>query len=448
MSKHTSLAAVLLSLPLLVVACSSGGERAAAPEGGGRGGRGGRGGAVPVVTARAENVPVPVTLPAVGTVEAITTVQVRAQVTGQLIAIHFAEGQEVKQGQPLFSLDRRPFEATLQQAKAVLARDTATLQNAQSQQGRLENLFGRGLIPKDQYESQRANAAALAATVEADKAAVENAQLNLQYTDIKAPLTGRTGALGIHVGDLVRANDTTPLVVINQLTPVYVTFSVPGRYLGDIRRFQARKPLGVTAVTPAAAATGNAPPPVSPSSAGVGADAAAAATPPAGGSADAGGAARGTVSFIDNTVDPTTGTIRLKGTFPNARRELWPGSFVQVTLELAMQQNALVVPAVAVQASQEGQYVYVVKPDRTVEMRPVKVERQHGDRAVIAEGVVAGDVVVTEGHLRLVPGATVSERGETAGRGAEGEGRGARSGRGAEGRGPASEAKNGGAAGR
>ena len=443
MSKHTSVAAAVLSLPLLVVACSSGGEQAAGAGGGGRGGRGGRGGGpVPVVTAAAQQATVPVTLPAVGTVEAITTVQVRGQVTGQLIAIHFAEGQEVRKGQPLFSLDPRPFQAALQQAQAVLARDTATLQNAQTQQGRLENLFQRGLIPRDQYESQRANAAALAATVEADKAAIENARLNLQYAEIKSPITGRTGALGIHVGDLVRANDTTPLVVINQLSPVYVTFAVPGRYLNDIRRYQARKPLPVTAVTPAGTGSGAPPPPVSPSSASDGADGAAAARVAGGATADGGpGATRGTVSFIDNAVDPTTGTIRLKGTFPNTSRDLWPGSFVQVTLELAMQQDAVVVPAVAVQASQDGQYVYVVKADRTVEMRPVKVERQHGDRVVIAEGVTPGDVIVTEGHLRLVPGATVSERGEMAGRGAEG-------GRGVEGSRPGKEAKSGGAGGR
>lgn len=389
---------VLLALPL-AAACSA----PAHSPGAAAGGRGGRGaaGAVPVELARVEQKAMPLTLPAVGTVEAITTVQIRSQVTGQLSAVHFTEGQEVQKGQKLFSLDPRPFQATLQQAEAVLARDRATLQNAQAQQGRLENLFQRGLIPRDQFETQRASTAALAATVEADKAAVENARLNVQFADIKAPLSGRTGALGVHVGDLVRANDTTPLVVINQLSPVYVSFAVPGRYLTDIRRFQARKPLAVTAVAPAATA---------PAPAGPGAPASTAAV--AGGSPR-----RGAVSFIDNTVDPTTGTIRLKGTFPNQGNQLWPGAFVQVTLELATQAGALVVPAVAVQASQEGQYVYVVKADRTVEMRPVQVERQQGDAMVIARGVSAGEVVVTDGHLRLVPGARIVERGEAGGRG-------------------------------
>jgi len=361
---------------------------------------------VPVLTASVEQRSMPVTLPAVGTVEAISSVQIRAQVTGQLSAIHFTEGQDVQKGQPLFSLDPRPFQAALQQAEAVLARDAATLQNAQAQQARADNLFQRGLIPRDQYESQRASAAALVATVAADAAAIESARLNLQYADIRAPISGRTGTLGVHAGDLVRANDTIPLIVINQLSPVYVTFSVPGRYLTDIRRYQARTPLSVTAIastgsTPNAPAAGN-----------------AGSTPQASGVGSG-----GVVSFIDNTVDPTTGTIRLKGTFANSDRRLWPGAFMQVTLQLTTDTNALVVPAIAVQASQDGQYVYVVKSDRTVEMRTVRTDRQQGDQVVIAEGVSAGEVVVTDGQLRLTPGARVSERGEAGGGRGPGAGR-------------------------
>ena len=367
---------------------------------------------MPVLTASVEQKSMPVTLPAVGTVEAISSVQIRAQVTGQLSAIHFAEGQDVQKGQPLFSLDPRPFQAALQQAEAVLARDAATLQNAQAQQTRGENLFQRGLIPRDQYESQRASAAALAATVAADTAAIESARLNLQYADIRAPISGRTGTLGVHAGDLVRANDTIPLIVINQLSPVYVTFSVPGRYLTDIRRYQARTPLPVSAVAPEGST------PAAPGAAIAG------STPRAGDVARATASdptapappARGVVSFIDNAVDPTTGTIRLKGTFPNNGRALWPGAFVQVTLLLTTDPAALVVPATAVQTSQDGQYVFVVKPDRTVEMRTVRTDRQQGDQVVIAEGVSAGEVVVTDGQLRLTPGARVSERDE-AGRG-------------------------------
>lgn len=412
MLTHTKqLVAALVVLPLLA-ACSSPGRNAsntADSAGAGRGGGGGRGaaGAVPVVTARAVQKPVPVTLPAVGTVEAISSVQVRAQVTGQLGAIHFAEGQDVRQGQLLFSLDARPFQAAVRQAEAVLSRDTATLNNAEAQQARAENLFGRGLIARDQYESLRASATALAGTVAADTAGLENTRLNLQYTAIKAPISGRTGALGAHVGDLVRANDTSPLVVINQLSPVYVAFSVPGRHLPDIRRYQAQRPLAVTALVAVGQPAEAAP--------------AASITPGASNGTPSASpeAARGVVSFIDNTVDPTTGTIRLKGTFENARQQLWPGAFVQVALELTTTPNALVVPATAVQASQDGPYVYVVKADRTVELRPVKVDRQRGAETVIAEGLAAGEEVVTDGHLRLTPGVRVSERNQGAPRGRE-----------------------------
>jgi multidrug efflux system membrane fusion protein len=356
----------------------------------------------------------PVTLPAVGTVEAISSVQVRAQVTAQLSAIHFAEGQEVEKGQPLFALDSRPFQAALKQAEAVLARDAASLQNAQSQLGRSESLVERGLITRDQYETQRATVAALTATVAADKAAIETTRLNLQYTEIAAPISGRTGALGAHVGDLVRANDATALVVINQMSPVYVSFSVPGRFLAEIRRFQARRPLTVTAVVPTGVGTADSAPtgPGTP------------AIPPPGSAAPrqaislpAVAPEVGAVSFIDNMVDPATGTIRLKGTFPNDGRQLWPGAFVQVTLDLTTDPDALVVPATAVQDSQDGQYVYVVKPDRTVEMRAVRVERQQSGQMVIADGVAAGEIVVTDGQLRLTPGARVAERGEAAGGG-------------------------------
>jgi multidrug efflux system membrane fusion protein len=410
MFKHTRHLIVLLAFCLPCVSCSSSSStNGAASAGVGRSGARGAGGPVPVVTGRVEQKPMPVVLAAVGAVEAIASVQLHAQVTGQLSAIHFLEGQEVEKGQPLFSIDPRPFEASLQQAEAVLARDTATWQNAQEQQARLENLFKRGLVSRDQYETQRASASALAGTVAADKAAIDSARLNLQFTEIKAPISGRTGSLGAHQGDLIRANDTNALVVINQLSPVYVAFSVPGRYLSNIRRYQAEKPLQVTALTPAAAdqsasvALGAAGPGLVPS-----ADQATPGQAPAPPSAQA----RGTVTFIDNTVDPTTGTIRLKATFANTGHQLWPGAFVQVSLELTTDVNALVVPAVAVQTSQDGQFVYVVKPDRTVEMRPVRVDRQQGDQVVLASGVSAGETVVTDGHLRLTPGSHVSERGE------------------------------------
>jgi multidrug efflux system membrane fusion protein len=373
---------------------------------GGGGGRRGGGGPVPVVTAKAQAKSVPVNIPAVGTVEPLTTVQVRAQVTGQLSAVHFSEGQDVKKGQLLFTIDPRPFQTALLQAEAVLARDTATARNAAQQKERYEDLFKRGLIPRDQYETQTASAAALQATLEADRAAVENAKLNLSYTRIAAPMSGRTGALGIHAGDLVRANDATPLVVINQVSPIYVSFAVPGRYLGEIRRFQARKPLAVQARGQAPLAPGaQAPPPPTPMpSLGQEVAPGQGATMPA----QPGLVEDGRVTFIDNTVDPTTGTIKMKATFDNRNQGLWPGLFVQITLSLTSEDGVIVVPATAVQPSASGQFVYVVRQDRTAEVRPVTVARQFGEEMIIAQGIAAGEEVVTDGQLRLTPGAQVS----------------------------------------
>ena len=389
MQKSALNVAVLLALSLAVASCSAPGTDAgpaAAP--GGRGGRAGRGGGpVPVVTATAVRKAMPVTVPAVGVTEAMSSVDIRSQVTGQLTAIHFTEGRDVQQGEPLFTLDSRQSRTAMLQAQAALARDTATLKNLVSQQARNETLFQRGLISKDQFESQRATVEALNATIEADKAAIETARVNTAYTEIAAPIGGRTGALGVHIGDLIRANDTTPLVVIKQIAPIYVTFSVPGRFLRDIQRYQAKAPLSVVAALPDSAK-----PDVSSTV-----------------------AATGTVTFIDNTVDASTGTIRLKGTFANADRQLWPGSFVRVTLNLTTSSDAIVVPATAVQASQDGQFVYVVKADKTVDLRKVTVARQQGDEVVIAEGIAAGDVVVIDGHLRLTPGARVMEAGAAQG---------------------------------
>jgi multidrug efflux system membrane fusion protein len=408
-------AAFVLGGILIFHACSSADTAASSASAEARGSaggsspNGGRGGspdaAVPVITTPVERKPVPVTIPAVGTVEPVSTVQIRAEVAGQLTSIGFKEGDEVQKGQLLFTIDPRPFEAALAQAEAMLARDTATANNQQSQQARYQNLFDRGLIPRDQYETQVATAKSSQAVLAVDKAAVETARLNLQYARITAPISGRAGLLGVHVGDIVRANDTAPMVVINQVAPIYVTFSVPGRYLADIRRYQTEHPLRVegrvqTAVLPGAQpqAPSLAAPDVQP--------------------AQTGKAARGHVTFIDNAIDPTTGTIKLRGSFDNTDRALWPGLFLQVSLELRTEANAVVVPASAVQASQNGQYVYVVKPDQTAEMRSVTVERQQGDDIVIAKGLSGGEQVVVDGQLRLTPGARVSvqqDKGEAAG---------------------------------
>lgn len=417
--------AVVLLLGLTVGACSSPQASNAAGAPGGRGGgRGSGGGApVPVTTTTVAEKAIPVTIPTVGTAEAVQTVQIRSQVTGQLSAVMFSEGQEVSKGQLLFTIDPRPFEAAVQQAQAVLARDTATATNAASQQARYQDLFNRGLIPKDQYEAQTATASSAQATLEADRAAVETAKLNLQYTKIMAPVAGRTGSLGVHTGDLIRANDTNPMVIINQMSPIYVTFAVPGRYLQDIHRYQLKKALTVDATGQPSVPPGAQP------------------TPPASISPDvpaqvaSGPTEHGTVSFIDNAVDPSTDTIKLKATFPNSDRMLWPGLFVRVTLFMTTQTNAIVVPMSAVQVSQNGDYVYVVKADQTVEMRPVTLQRQQGEEMVIAKGLSAGETVVTDGQLRLTPGARVSERGSSAGSGSPaGSGqRGGRQGRGKRG---------------
>jgi multidrug efflux system membrane fusion protein len=457
MSRHLTKLVVFALICFSFASCSgqkaSDAASAAAPggagaaggtgRGGGGGGRRGGGGPVPVVTAKVEQRSVPVTIPAVGTAEALSTVQVRAQVTGQLSAIMFAEGQEVRKGQLLFLIDARPFEAALKQAEAVLARDTATANNADRQRATYEDLFKRGLIPRDQYETQKASTESLLATLAADRATVENAKLNLAYTRITAPMTGRTGALGIHVGDLVRANDATPLVVINQVSPIYVTFAVPGRYLGEIRRYQALKPLVVEARGQAPIAPGaQAPAPVVPQPT-LGHEIApgqGATTPTKPGLVE-----NGRVTFIDNTVDPSTGTIKLKGTFQNASQGLWPGLFVQVTLNLTDEQAAIVVPATAVQPSASGQYVYVVKPDRTAEVRPVTVARQFGEDMIIERGLAVGEEVVTDGQLRLTPGATISAAGARGGGGGEGEGeRGRRGGQGREGGRQGGEGRGGG----
>jgi len=393
-----------------------------AGSGGGRaGGRGaGGGGPIPVTTAIVQQRAIPVTIPSVGSAEAQQIVQIRAQVTGELSAVHFIEGQEVTKGQELFTIDPRPFQAAMAQAQAVLARDTATATNAQSQRTRYEDLYKRQLISRDQYEAQIATSDAAQATLEADRAAIDTARLNLQFTHITSPLTGRTGSLGVHQGDLIRANDANPMVTINQLSPIYVVFAVPGRYLTDIRRYQAQRALTAHAKGQAALPPGAQPPP--PPVLG-----SLQAAPPAGSQAGAPGAnpstlakseasagmtppisESGRVTFIDNAVDPTTGTIRLKATFDNADHALWPGQFLQVTLDLTMEQGAIVVPAGAVNPSQSGQFVYVVKPDRSVEVRNVTILRQQGEEIVIAQGLQAGEEVVTEGQLRLTPGAKIT----------------------------------------
>jgi multidrug efflux system membrane fusion protein len=357
--------ALALALLTLDAACS----RPAAEAGGRKDG----GPGVPVLTATAIQKDVPQLLQTVGTVEAFSTVDIRPQVSGTLLTISFAEGQDVAAGDLLFTLDPQPYQVALNQAQATLAKDVAQADNAEAMRARSQDLLKRGILAPQDYDTSASTAAALKATVQADQAQVDNARLQLQYTKIAAPVSGRTGALLVHEGNLLRTTDTTSLVVINQVLPIRVVFGVPAEFLSSIRTGQAAAPLSTTAR--------------------------------AAGSHDA--VSRGTVSFLDNTVDPSTGTLKVKGTYPNADRKLWPGELVEVSLQLSVASRATVVPAAAVQNGQQGQYVYVVNADRTVAFRPVQVSLRTGDDVVVSTGLKVGEEVVTDGQLGLTPGSKI-----------------------------------------
>jgi membrane fusion protein, multidrug efflux system len=381
MSLRSVFGMLLLGGALAASACSGGEAVSSTPPaaGGGRGGQNAQ--VVPVAAAPVVQTSVPLSVTGIGTVIAASTVTVRAQVTGELTKVHFIEGDEVKEGQVLVEIDKRPLEAALQQAQAALDRDIAQAANARSQAARYQDLLTRGIATHEQVDQIAANATALEATVAADRAAVDNAKVQLQYATIKAPLTGKTGLLQVHPGNLVRATDTTPIVTINKITPVYVSFSVPEALLPELKRYMARGKLPVTAISPS----------------------------------DTGAPATGLVNFIDNAVDPTTGQIKVKGTFPNTDRRLWPGQYVNVNVTLSNEPNAIVVPSLAVQTGQQGTYVFVIKNDQTVDLRPIVVERTNGDRSVIKSGLKPGETVVTDGQLRLNAGTKVSiKRGEGA----------------------------------
>jgi multidrug efflux system membrane fusion protein len=362
---------VAVAASLAAVACS--GEAVqSTPPGGGRGGA--QNAAVPVATALVAEKPIPLELNVIGSVEAFSTVAVRAQITGALTSVNFKEGDDVRKGQALFTLDRRPLEAALEQARANLQRDTAQAANAKAQAQRYQDLAARGIATKEQVDTTTTAAAALEATLGADRAAVENATVQLQYATIAAPISGRTGALMVNEGNLVRGNDATPLVVINQVTPIYVSFGIPEARLPELKRYMAQGSVRVEALAPT----------------------------------DTGAPSVGRITFVDNTVDPTTGTIRIKGTFPNETRHLWPGQFVNVSVTLMTDPRAVVVPTAAVQTGQQGQYVFVVKPDQTVELRTITVARTMANETVIQQGLKAGETVVTDGQLRLTPGSRIS----------------------------------------
>jgi len=316
---------------------------------------------------------VPVQLSAIGNVEAYNTVSIRARVGGELQKVFFKEGDDVREGNILFLLDPRPYASALRQAEANLVRDIVQAQNAERDAKRYKDLIKKGVVSREQYDRVRTVADAGEAAVKADRAAVENAKLQLEYCTIRSPISGRTGKLMIQQGNMIKANDETPLVGINQIAPVYVTFAVPEKDLTEIKSSRKADQVKVEALIPENAAA-----PIA-----------------------------GELTFIDNAVNITTGTILLKATFANTDRALWPGQFVKVVLTLATRPNAVVIPSQAIQTGQAGSYVFVVKNDSTVEMRTVLPGASHNNETIIEKGVQSKEIVVTDGQLQLTTGTAV-----------------------------------------
>lgn len=374
---------------------------------------GGRGEVVPVEMANVTQQDVPIQIKAIGNVEALTTIAVRSQVEGTLLRVGFVPGQEVKKGDLLFSIDSRQLQAALTQAEAnllkamaavrqgqdIVARDQATANNSRTIVNRDAKLIEAGVISREEYDNAVSKLGADDATVRADQsavanllaaqkaeqAAVESARVELSYTTIRAPITGKTGNLAVTTGNLVRANDTTAMVTITQSAPIYVTFSVPEKDLIRIRQYSGANGFAVQVVIPG----------------------------------DESNPGMGRLSLVDNTVDVSTGMVRLKATYQNDDRRLYPGQFVNVVLTLGTENQAIVVPSQAVQAGQDKSFVYVVKADSTVEVRTVKTGSTIDNMTVIEDGLKPGEQVVTDGQLRLVPNAKVQQKG--AGRGQGGD---------------------------
>jgi membrane fusion protein, multidrug efflux system len=329
---------------------------------------------VPVLAARAVQKEFPLEIRAIGNVESYATVAIKARVTGELQKIHFREGQEVAKGDLLFTIDPRPLEAALREAEARLEKDKALAEKAEADNRRYENLVQGGFISREQYDQVLSNLSSLQATVAGDEAVVENARLQLGYTAIYSPISGRTGTILIDQGNMIKANDDNKsLVVIQQVQPIYVSFSVPEANLSQIMERMKGRDLVVNALSDGSTSEPE----------------------------------KGKLSFVDNTVDSRTGTIRLKGSFDNRSRKLWPGQFVNTTLTLGRLQNVVTVPSQAVQAGENGLFVFVITPEKTVQFKPVKTGRSYGGETIIESGITAGEQVVTDGHLRLTPGASV-----------------------------------------
>lgn len=327
---------------------------------------------VPVLVSTSVKRDVPVEINAIGTAKAYSTVSIKSLVGGQLMKVYFKEGQFVKKGDLLFTIDSRPFEAALAQSEANLARDTVLAKNAQEDAQRYASLVEQNLVSRELYDEIHAKAAAQQLTVEADKALVENDRLQLEYCSIRSPIDGRTGSILVHEGNVVKANEN-PMVVIEQINPINVAFSVPEQYLPEVKRYLEGGTLKVEAIIPQ----------------------------------EEGSPEQGTFTFVDNSVNSATGTILLKATFENIEKRLWPGQFVTVSLRLTTQSNVVVVPSQAVQSGQAGHFIYVIKPDMTVESRTVKPGITYKGETVIENGLALGEKVVTDGQLRLVPGAKV-----------------------------------------
>jgi len=325
--------------------------------------------AIPVTVEPVLQQLVPFRIQAIGNVEAYSTVAVKARVDGQIIAVGFKEGEEVRRGQALFKIDPRPYEAALRQAEANALRDSAAAEQARSQEKRYQDLLEKNFVSKEAYAQIRTNATTAEATAKASQAALDNAKLNVDYCTITSPIEGYAGKIQIQLGNLVKANDVNSLVVVNQVHPIYVNFAVPEQRLAEVREHMASHPLTVDTLAP-------------------GSDRAVTS---------------GALIFVDNAVDPSTGTIRLRARFTNKENALWPGQFVGVSLRLFEQPDAIVIPSTAVQTGPEGQYVYVVGQDMVADVRKIQVQRTEGDRTIVASGLQKGEQVVTRGQLRLGP---------------------------------------------
>jgi len=326
------------------------------------------------MVATVEQRDIPIEVRAIGNVQPFSTVQIKSQVSAQLEKVHFKEGQDVKKGQLLFTLDRRQLEADLKKLEGQVAKDQAQLLNYQAKAARYTQLQKEGVISQQDYDAAVSDAEAIKASLAADRAAADSQRVQLNYTSIYSPIDGRTGGLQVYEGNLVKANDVPILVTINQISPIYVEFALPEQQLEEVKQFSSTKKLKVKAVI----------------------------------SGDNQNPELGDLSFIDNTVDSTTGTIKMKATFTNQDHRLWPGQFVDAVLTLATQPNAIVVPSAAVQTGQQGLYVYVVQPDMTAINRNVNVTRTYGADSIVTSGVQPGDRVVTDGQVRLQPGAKVA----------------------------------------